>query len=88
MSYKKSAKVVTPDADLARWCAALSTAHTIEAVPPGWLRMDEVAKLLGKSESHTFKLLAKAASEGRCETASFRVQRGQRVLPLRHYKLK
>ena len=77
-----------PDSDLAKWCAALSTNATADVVPPGWMRMDEVAVMLGKSESHTFKLLAVAAREGRCETASFRVQRGSRVLPHRHYKLK
>lgn len=77
-----------PDLDLARWCAALATSATADEVPPGWLRMDEVAKLLGKSESHTFKLLAAATREGRCETASFRVQRGSRVLPHKHYRLK
>lgn len=81
-------KRTKPDPDLARWCAALASPLVTDEVPPGWLRMDEVAKLLGKSESHTFKMLSKAAAEGRCETASFRVQRGQRVLPLRHYKLK
>jgi len=88
MSHKKSAKNVTPDADLAKWCAALATQATADEVPPGWLRSADLAKLLGKSESHTFKMLAVAAREGRCETASFRVQRGSRVLPHKHYKLK
>jgi hypothetical protein len=50
--------------------------------------MSEIAALLGKSESHMAKLIRKAAEEGRCETAMFRVQCGQRVLALRHYKLK
>jgi hypothetical protein len=68
-------KRTQPDLDLARWCAALATQATADEVPPGWLRSDELAKLLGKSESHTFKMLAVAAREGRCETASFRVQR-------------
>ena len=81
-------KRTQPDPDLAKWCAALATSATADEVPPGWLRMDEVAKLLGKSESHTFKLLAAAAREGRCETASYRVQRGSRVLPHKHYRLK
>lgn len=81
-------KRIQADPDLARWCAALATSATADEVPPGWLRMDEIAKLLGKSESHTFKLLAAATREGRCETASFRVQRGSRVLPHKHYRLK
>jgi hypothetical protein len=44
--------------------------------------------MLGKSESHMAKVIRKAADQGRCETAMFRVQCGQRVLALRHYKLK
>jgi AraC-like DNA-binding protein len=76
------------DPDLAKWCAALSTQAATDEVPPGWLRMSELATMLGKSESHMAKLIRKAAEEGRCETAMFRVQCGQRVLALRHYKLK
>ena len=79
---------VKPDADLARWCAALATQAATDEVPPGWLRMSEIATLLGKSESHMAKLIRKASDQGRCETASFRVQCGQRVLALRHYKLR
>ena len=76
------------DPDLAKWCAALSTQAATDEVPPGWLRMSEIAALLGKSESHMAKLIRKAADQGRCETAMFRVQCGQRVLALRHYRLK
>ena len=88
MSHKKSAKNVTPDADLAKWCAALATPAVTDEVPAGWLRMTEIATLLGKSESHMAKLIRKSADQGRCETAMFRVQCGRRVLALRHYKLK
>ena len=88
MSHKKSAKLVTPDPDLAGWCAALATQAATDEVPAGWLRMSEIATLLGKSESHMAKLIRKAADDGRCETAMFRVVCGQRVLALRHYRLK
>ena len=81
-------KRTQPDADLARWCAALATQAATDEVPPGWLRMSEIATLLGKSESHMAKLIRRAADDGRCETAMFRVVCGQRVLALRHYKLK
>ena len=84
----RSKKLTTPDADLARWCAALSSQATADEVPSGWLRMSEIATLLGKSESHMAKLIRRSAEQGRCDTASFRVQCGQRVLALRHYKLK
>jgi hypothetical protein len=81
-------RTTQPDQDLAAWCAALASVSAQDIVPPGWLRLDEVAKLLNKSESHTFKLLAAAVREGRCEQQMFRVQRSSRVLPLRHYRLK
>ena len=81
-------KRAQPDADLARWCAALSNTATADEVPAGWLRMSEIAAMMGKSESHMSKVIRKAADDGRCETAMFRVPCGQRVLALRHYKLR
>ena len=85
---KSKISTTKPDADLARWCAALATQAATDEVPPGWLKMSEIATLLGKSESHMAKLIRKAADDGRCETAMFRVVCGQRVLALRHYRLK
>lgn len=84
----KKIKLTAEQIETSAWCAALASVSTQDIVPPGWLRLDEVAKLLNKSESHTFKLLASAVREGRCEQQMFRVQRSSRVLPLRHYKLK
>ena len=81
-------KRTQPDPDLARWCAALATQAATDEVPAGWLKMSEIATLLGKSESHTAKLIRRSAEQGRCETASFRVQCGQKVMALRHYKLR
>jgi AraC-like DNA-binding protein len=89
MKRKKDAQFPSKaDADLAKWCAALSTQAATDEVPPGWLRMSELATMLGKSESHMAKLIRRSAEQGRCETAMFRVQCGQRVLALRHYRLK
>ena len=79
---------ITAEDIVSSWSAALSTTAATDEVPPGWLRMIELATLLGKSESHMAKLIRRAADDGRCETASFRVQCGQRVLALRHYKLR
>ena len=85
---KSKLSTTKPDADLAKWCAALATQAATDEVPPGWLKMSEIATLLGKSESHMAKLIRRAADDGRCETAMFRVVCGQRVLALRHYRLK
>ena len=79
---------ITAEDIVSSWSDALSTTAATDEVPPGWLRMSELATMLGKSESHMAKLIRRAADQGRCETAMFRVQCGQRVLALRHYKLK
>ena len=79
---------ITAEDIVSSWSAALSTTAATDEVPPGWLKMSEVAALLGKSESHTAKLIRRSAEQGRCETAMFRVVCGQRVLALRHYRLK
>jgi AraC-like DNA-binding protein len=79
---------ITAEDIVSSWSAALSTTAATDEVPSGWLRMSELATMLGKSESHMAKLIRRAADDGRCETAMFRVQCGQRVLALRHYKLK
>ena len=79
---------ITAEDIVSSWSAALSTTAATDEVPPGWLRMSELATMLGKSESHMAKLIRRAAEDGRCETAMFRVHCGQRVLALRHYKLK
>jgi AraC-like DNA-binding protein len=79
---------ITAEDIVSSWSAALSTTAATDEVPPGWLRMSEIATLLGKSESHMAKLIRRSAEQGRCETAMFRVVCGQRVLALRHYRLK
>ena len=79
---------ITAEDIVSSWSAALSTTAATDEVPPGWLRMSEIATLLGKSESHMAKLIRRSAEQGRCETAMYRVQCGQRVLALRHYRLK
>jgi hypothetical protein len=79
---------ITAEDIVSSWSAALSTTAATDEVPSGWLRMSEIAVMLGKSESHMAKLIRKSADQGRCQAALFRVQCGQRVLALRHYKLK
>jgi AraC-like DNA-binding protein len=79
---------ITAEDIVSSWSAALSTTAATDEVPPGWLKMSEIAALLGKSESHMAKLIRRAADDGRCETAMYRVKCGQKVMALRHYKLR
>lgn len=78
----------TAEEIVSSWANALATSAATDEVPPGWLKMSEIAALLGKSESHMAKLIRRAADDGRCDTAMYRVQCGQRVMALRHYRLK
>jgi AraC-like DNA-binding protein len=79
---------ITAEDIVSSWSAALSTTAATDEVPSGWLRMSEIAAMLGKSESHMAKLIRRAADDGRCETAMYRVKCGQKVMALRHYKLR
>jgi predicted ArsR family transcriptional regulator len=86
-SHKKSTKNVTPDADLAAWCAALATTITADTVPRGWLTARQLAAKLGKAESTVSSQLSRAVREGRAETQSFRIASGKVVRPVPHYRL-
>ena len=77
-----------PDADLARWCEALTTTSAPDIVPDGWLTSRQIGKLLGKSESRTAELLVNALNEGRCERKMFRIPAAGTVRPVPHYRLK
>jgi hypothetical protein len=88
MSHKKSAKNVPPDADLAAWCAALSTTTAQDTVPPGWHTTRELCALLKKSNTRVGELLREAVRENRCERKYFRVAAAGTVRPVPHYKLK
>lgn len=87
MSHKNTSKVVTPDPDLAAWCAALVTTLQADTAPRGWLTARQVGQLLGKSGSRTREYLVEAVAAGRCVRQDFRVQCGQTVRPVPHYKL-
>ena len=86
MSHKNTSKVVTPDPDLAAWCAALVTAPKADTVPPGWLTARQLADKLGKSGSCVRQYLAEDVAGGRCARQDFRVPIGQTVRPVPHYR--
>jgi len=76
-----------PDADLVKWCAALSTSVTTETVSPGFLTAKQIALKLGKAPSTIGTQLCRAVAEGRCERQSFRIATGSVVRPVPHYRL-
>lgn len=86
--YKNSTKLVTPDAELAAWCAALATQRPADKVPPGWHTSRELCAMLGKSDTRLNELLREAMAAGRCEKREFRVPAAGTVRPVPHYKLK
>ena len=67
--------------------ACANTAAT-DKIPEGWHTTDEVAVMIGKSVSHANKLLRGAVEKGEVKAQSFRILRGNRTLPVTHYRLK
>ena len=86
--YKNSTKFVTPDPDLAAWCAALASPQPTDEVPPGWHTTRELCALMGKSDSRMGELLRDAVLAGKCEKQTFRIATAGTVRPVPHYRLK
>lgn len=76
-----------PDADLARWCAVLSTQFAEDTVPEGWVTSKELANKIHRSPSRLSEVLQRAIAEGKCERKMFRVPNGGTVRPVPHYRL-
>jgi len=79
---------VKPDADLARWCAALATQAVTNVVPPGWFTTRQLAEKLNTPLPTMGRLLAEAVADGRCEAQKFRVTTGSVTRPVQHYRPK
>ena len=87
--HKKSAAIVTPDADLARWCAQLATVGAApQVVPPGWFTVKEIGRAQGKSECVTSENIKKLVKRGGAERKMFSIRLAQKVRPVPHYRLK
>ena len=79
---------VTPkaDADLAKWCEALTTSAVGEEVPEGWLTTTQLAHKLNKAPSTMGKILYDAVRAGRCQRKNFRVPCGAHTRSIPHYR--
>ena len=77
---------VKPDADLARWCAALATQAVTNVVPPGWFTTRQLAEKLNTPLPTMGRLLCESVAAGRCEVQRFRVTTGSVTRPVQHYK--
>jgi predicted transcriptional regulator len=81
-----SRRPTSPDADLARWCAALSAEVVTDEVPPGWLTTKDIAAKLGKGQSTVGAQLGRAVAAGTCERRNFRIRTGSIIRPVPHYR--
>ena len=82
----RSKKLTTPDADLAKWCAAL-VPDNVDEVPSGWLCATDLAAKLNKSRHTVANQLATAVREGRAEMQKFRILTARGAYPVPHYRL-
>jgi hypothetical protein len=83
-----SKRAASPDADLAKWCAALASPAVTDVVPPGWFTTRQLAEKLNKALPTMGRLLAEAVADGRCEVQKFRATTGSVTRPVPHYCLK
>jgi hypothetical protein len=81
-----SKRDANPDADLAKWCAALASPSVTDVVPPGWFTTKQLSDKLGKPRPTMTRLLAEAVAAGRCEVQHFRATTGSVTRPVPHYK--
>ena len=88
MSHKKSAAKVTPDADLAAWCAVLSASTVVpETVPPGWFTVAQLSTKWGRSACTTGERVKRLYRAGQVERKDFIIQLDQVVRRTPHYRL-
>jgi hypothetical protein len=79
---------VKPDADLARWCAALAMQTVTNVVPLGWFTTRQLAEKLNTPLPTMGRLLSESVAAGRCEVQKFRVTTGSVTRPVQHYRPK
>ena len=85
---KKSAAIVTPDPDLAKWCAVLEAGSAVaEVVPQGWYTIRQLAQARGRSDCATSTVIAKLVEAGRAEKKTFAIKLAQQIRPVPHYRL-
>lgn len=72
------------------WLAQLMVAKIggAEEVPKGWETAQEIAVHMDRSLSRTNNLLTRWVGDGSAEKKSFRIKRGERILPIPHYRIK
>ena len=89
MSHKKSAKIVTPDPDLAQWCAALAAITTpIDIVPLGWQTTQQIAAKTKVPVPTLQQKLKRLVASGKAERKMFCVRLAKNTRPVPHYRLK
>ena len=89
MSHKKSAKIVTPDHDLAEWCAALAGITTpTDVVPPDWETTQQIAAKTKVPVPTLQQKLKRLVAAGQAERKKFRIRLARNTRPVPHYRLK
>ena len=87
--HKKSAKIVTPDPDLAQWCAALAAIATpVDIVPPGWQTIQQIASKTKVPVPTLQQKLNRLVASGQAERKMFRIRLARNTRPVPHYRLK
>jgi hypothetical protein len=59
----------------------------VDAVPDGFFMTQQWARIVGKSHSHTRRMLLDGVKEGKVERKDFRVRLGRIIRTETHYRL-
>lgn len=85
LATKRPAVAISSLNELAKLAASALRGHP-ETVPAGWHTAEEIAAQVGVSPAHARKAIYKIKAEGLVESRKFRIQCGERVLPVPHYR--
>jgi len=87
--HQKSASLVTPDADLAKWCTALaSCTEATDIVPSGWNTAQQLAAKTKTPLPTLQQKLKRLMDAGQAERKNFKIKLTIQIRPVPHYRLK
>ena len=85
----KTGGKITPDPDLARWCAILSENNApTDIVPKGWLTCAQIAAQTGRPLPTIKHKLRALLDLSKLEVRHFRIRLKTVVRPVPHYRCK
>jgi len=82
-------KKVTPEKTANEWLELIQRAvlTKTDEVPLGFKTVQTISKEIGKSDCQTRRYLNQAIKKGLVESKIFRIETGQKIFPVPHFKI-